>query len=530
MPNPLRNLHLNRVFSRRNITWGLIVTLALALLFGCATGYYYFITPADTIIVTTSDFPAGLSANLTPDSLIDHVMAHLQGMIKVAGSNVVNDIARQEGLGPRSVKQTFIPLRAFSSIPDPLFNLQWRGIDLNLCRRIGMSRKAKAFLELGVIGLPDKGWRLTALLKEGSNVQPYGSAPRLGGACADFEKCADDLAKQILGLMDVQRLLSYDIKMNTDDANREILELYKTIPAASLDAEDLVAWGNAYYGLRRFDEALQKFQEALSKDQNSCPAHVARGFVYFSRNHGDTQLLPDLRYAEKDFRSGISCNPKNEFTLNSLCNTLLREWVNSPKPKRDPRLLAEAKERCDQALAINPKFVIAAVNNGYILYRQDKHKEALHQLESLSQEYPTDSNLFLNYGFLLYLEYLTDRKQETLRQATTQTRKSWELDQNSHAALNNLGFFYYEDGNYIQAVEYWKKANTAMDDPDSLAGLAMGLYKQGYKDDAITHLSHAIQIESRFRDPNYVQEHRNWSPKAASDLAKLVKLLPVPPD
>jgi tetratricopeptide (TPR) repeat protein len=201
--------------------------------------------------------------------------------------------------------------------------------------------------------------------------------------------------------------------------------------------------------------------------------------------------------------------------------------VNSPKSKRDPTLLVGAKENCDKAVKINPEFAVAAVNIGYILYRQEKHEEALHQLETLSQTHPTDSNLFLNYGFLLYLEYRSNHMKETLRQATTQTLKSWELDQTSHAAMNNLGFFYYEDGNYLQAVEFWKKANTpSLDDPDSVAGWALGSYVLGDKVSAITLLTRAIQIDAGFRDPKNVKEKHYWSDRAVSDLLKLLRLLP----
>jgi len=164
---------------------------------------------------------------------------------------------------------------------------------------------------------------------------------------------------------------------------------------------------------------------------NSCPAHVARGFLYYRRPHG-IQLLADLRRAEQDFRMGIACDARNEFTRTSLCNTLLREWSNSPK--HDAELLVEAKRQCEKALEINPQFVIAAVNIGYILYRQGRHEDALHHFDDLSQRYPTNSALCLNYGFLLYLEYLADKSDDTLKQATAQTLQSWNLDQNSYVA------------------------------------------------------------------------------------------------
>ncbi|MDX6557235.1 MAG: hypothetical protein QOF72_284 [Blastocatellia bacterium] len=523
MADRIRNA-LRRIFTRKNLTKGSIATAAALLAIVVITGYYYVRTSEDTVLVDTTDFPAGFNPIFTLNNFTDHVAAQLQKMITLADSS--GDPKEPERLGPRSIKEKTFPVRSLSNDSSPVFDLKWRGISLNVCRRIGMHAKAKRFLELGVIGLPDKGWRLTALLKRGADLESSGSSPRAGGACTDFEGCAEDLAQQILQHLDTPRLLRYCIKINTPESNRMVVELYKTIPPASLNVKDNVAWGNAYYELGRLDEALQQFQEALKKDENSCAARVARGFVYAKRAHG-TQLLADLKYAENDFRDGLACNPKNEFTLNALGHTLLREWVNSPKSKRDPTLLVGAKENCDKAVKINPEFAVAAVNIGYILYRQEKHEEALHQLETLSQTHPTDSNLFLNYGFLLYLEYRSNHMKETLRQATTQTLKSWELDQTSHAAMNNLGFFYYEDGNYLQAVEFWKKANTpSLDDPDSVAGWALGSYVLGDKVSAITLLTRAIQIDAGFRDPKNVKEKHYWSDRAVSDLLKLLRLLP----
>jgi tetratricopeptide (TPR) repeat protein len=522
MPNPFSSLQLGRILNKKNIAIGTPIALALFLV--GATIYYYVRTSEDTVLVDTTDFPAGFTPVFTLDNFTDHVAAQLQKMITLADSS--GDMKEPDGLGPRSIKEKIFPVRSLSHDPSPVFDLKWRGINLNFCRRVGMHAKAKRFLELGVIGLPDKGWRLTALLKQGPDLESSGSAPRAGGACTDFEGCAQDLALQILQHLDTPRLLRYCIKTNTPESNRMVVELYKTIPPASLNAVDFVSWGDAYYQLGEMDDALQQYQEALKRDENSCAARVARGFVYSTRAHG-TQLLADLKYAEKDFRDGVSCDPKNEFTVNALGHTLLREWNNTPKPKRDPRLLVEAKENCDKALKINPEFEVAAVNIGYILYRQEKREEALSQLESLSQKYPTDSNLFLNYGFLLYLEYLSDHSQDRLKQAIAQTLKSWELDPDGRAALNNLGYFYYEANNYLQAVEFWKKANdVSTDDPDCIAGLALGFFQTGDKVSAITLLTRAIQIDSGFRDPKNVKEKHYWSDRAAADLIKVLRLLP----
>ena len=138
----------------KKITIGGISTAALIALFGAITAYYYATTPASAAIVSVDDFPSGLSANFTPNALMDHVVSHLQEMISIADSPEVKDMARQEGLGPRPVRQTVIPIRSLSNAPSPVFNQKWNGVDFNFFRSLGTSLRARKFLELGVIGMP----------------------------------------------------------------------------------------------------------------------------------------------------------------------------------------------------------------------------------------------------------------------------------------------------------------------------------------------------------------------------------------
>ena len=499
-----------------------LVTLGLALLFAGVTLYYVVTTPAETIIITTGEIPAGVSPNFTQDNLTDRVVARLQEISEVARQGSP-PIVRPTGLGPRAVKQKTIPLRASSGVPSPVFDLTWRGISLNLCRRVGMHLKAKAVLQLGIVGLPDaKGWRMTALLKEGSSFKQYGSTPRAGGACADFEKCVDELAEQIFAALYVNGSLAYYIKTGRND---RVLELYKALPAESLQADDLVTFGNAYYNLGKFDEAKLKYQQALAKEPTSCPAKVARGFAFYAESHSVTgsERLGLLNRAEHDFQEGAACDPKNEYTRTALCHTLLLKWSNSPNP--DSSLLDQAKQQCEEALKINPAFDIAGVNIGYILYRQERQQEALQYFEDLSQRH-NSASLFLNYGFLLYREYLKDHSSDTLARATDKTLRSWNMEQ-SVIAANNLGYFYYEQGNNEKALQFWTKANELdAEDPDGLAGLALATYKAGQQDKAIALLSRAVQVDPQYRNPASLKKSAYWSDLAAKDLAKIVKLLP----
>jgi hypothetical protein len=104
-----------------------LTAVILVAIFSAITVYYFVITPPTAIVVSADDFPTGLSTNFTPNELINHVVAHIERIHSIAESLEMNDIARQEGLGPRSVQQTVVPLSALSNAPSPVFDQKWKG-------------------------------------------------------------------------------------------------------------------------------------------------------------------------------------------------------------------------------------------------------------------------------------------------------------------------------------------------------------------------------------------------------------------
>jgi tetratricopeptide (TPR) repeat protein len=521
------------------IASGILTAAAVTLIFA-VTAFYYASTPSAAVVITAGDFPTGLATNFTKESLNDHVVGRLQTMIKVADSGdvVLKDATRQSGLGAQAAKETVLPIRALSNAPAPFFDKTWNGWSFNFCRSLGTTIGAKGFIQLGVIGVPKGGWRLTGYEKVWPHFLPTsaGSAPKTGEACGDLEGCADDLTEQILAFLDSRRLLNFYIKANTDEANQRILELYgNSIPPDSLQADDLVAWGNAFYGLGRHDEARLKYEAALKKDAHSCAAQVGLGFVYDKRPH-ENHKLADLKVAEQYLRQGISCNPANAFTHTSLCHALVHEWKEETKawkiagkPSKQPEglLLTEAQQHCEKALDLNPQLVVAGVNLGYVLYWQGKNEEAFRHLERLRQRFLSNSFLLVNYGYLEYLQYVKTKQTAMLDQAIEHTFRSLTLERNNFAAANNLGYFHYEKSNFAQALEFWGKANLLNEnDADSLAGQALGKEKSGDRKAAVALLCKAISIDGNYRKPAYLKEYGYWSDRAATDLTKLIKLLP----
>ncbi|HEY6350982.1 MAG TPA: tetratricopeptide repeat protein [Candidatus Angelobacter sp.] len=505
----------------------LSVLTALAIVaFVSGVFYYWKVTPSAAVLVSADDFPSSLSKDFTPDALIDHISAHLNDITTTADSGPPDELGAQEGLIPQPISQPIIPGTALSSVPSPVFKQNWHGLDLNLARKLGMSFKIRRFVEIEVEVLPGGGWRLLAKVKEAPSytAQKAGVAPRTGGKCLDLESCAEDLAEQILEVVNYRRLLKYYIKKNTEDSNRRVLELYeKTVPAAGIQPDDLVAWGNAYYALNRYDDALQKYQDALAKDNSYCPARVGRGLVYYYRHHG-TEGASDLKRAENNF--GSACAENNKFAQANLCSTLIREWRNTAQLNPRSPVLKQAQDHCAMALQIDQRFVRPTVSTGYILYREGHFQEAIKYLDGISQQFPTDSGLLATYGYLLYREYLRQRDPGFLKQAIEKTKQSWDLN-NSNGTGNNLGAFHYEQEEYSEAVEFWRKA-VLLDggDPDSRAGLALGLSQTKDSNGAFTSFLLAVKIDTDYCHPELLMAKHDWSDRAAADLAALIKQLP----
>ena len=513
---------LSQIFSLRNITIAGIVSAAAVTVIVGSTAYYYLKTPPDAVFVTTDEFPSDLSTHFTGDTLNDLVVQRLDKMMLIADSDGANGTASHSGigLGLGSPKERLIP-KTFSSSPSPIFKIKWKGWDLNFCRSLGMSLRAKKFIELRVIG-EQGGWRLTASVKNltDSSSAAAGSAPQAGGACAGLENCVDDLSAQILEFFDKRRLLEFCVKTNTSDSNRRISSLYEKTSTDALQAIDLVAWGDALFALNQFPQALQKYQDALLKDPGSCNAVRARGYLYYWL-FTQGNALGNIQQAELDLRKGLDCGPRSEFIRTSLCHTLVLESNASG----NTGLLVEAKEHCEKALQMDPQFVAAAVNIGYILDRQEKHEAALQYFNNLSSKYPTSGALFLNYGYLLYRKYLRDQSDDSLTQATAKTLRSWNLDQNSYATANNLGFFYYEREDYGRALSFWEKARTLdTSDAECIAGLALVAFKRQDVGNAKTLLTSARQMNAAYGDPSRLKRYNYWSDRAANDLAELIAL------
>ena len=133
-----------------------------------------------------------------------------------------------------------------------------------------------------------------------------------------------------------------------------------------------------------------------------------------------------------------------------------------------------------------------------------------------------DAAVFLEFGFLLYRQYLDGAG--SLADATEKTRRAWDLDPKSYAAANNLGFFYFESDDIKDALGFWRNAHTLnATDADVAAGLALGLYVSGQREEAVSHYRQAIALDREFRNPALLEQKHFWSKKAVQSVLPVIR-------
>ena len=163
------------------------------------------------------------------------------------------------------------------------------------------------------------------------------------------------------------------------------------------------------------------------------------------------------------------------------------------------------------------------MNIGYVQYMSGQHQQALDYFREIGERFPTHAALFLNFGYLSYREYL-DGRSELLQPAIDGTRRARDLDPKSWVAANNLGALYFETDKLADAIKSWDEAHRLNpNEPDVLAGLALGLFKSGQRNEAVEHYREAIRREGKLVDPEYLRQTHFWSKKAAQDVVPLIQ-------
>ncbi len=499
--------------------WTLFVIVLAAVVFG----YYYVTTPAETFVVVPTDFPPGFSPEFTPDQLATYFLSAIDD-VRITTNPASGIAPRLPGvnLGIQSASIIFNPYIPERVTGFPVFDQKFRGVSLNIIRQWAVSAKARHFLVLEVIGTTGGRYQLLALLHDRPDfsTRKHWTAPTSDDSCLGPQMCTTELAEEILAVQDPQVLVTFLSKKADASSFRKIASMYNSgAVSATLTREDYMIWGKALQAINEYDRAIIKFRKAVQPDGKFCPVYDQIGFTFLLKYEADMQA-DNLDRAETAYRSAIACDGKDAVAYSDLGNVLIRRWRAGNKT--DEQLITNAIEQEEQALRVDPQRAEAAVNLGYVQYMRGQSQPALDYFRKISETFPDNAALFLNFGFLSYREYLRGRA-ELLQQAIDKTKHAWELDPRSYVAANNLAFMYFDINRFDDAVRLWRQAyQFRPEDSDILAGLALGLCQSHHVEEAVPYYQEAIRRDPQMSNAEYLHRSHFWSDKAVQGVSCLM--------
>jgi tetratricopeptide (TPR) repeat protein len=501
-----------------------IGTLALLILAALIFGYYYWKTPPETVVFLPGPFPPNFSPGFTPEQLVDYLLASIEDIRLVSESTTV-PATHGAQLGPQVARPSDKTGYTSFRVPLPAFDLKVRGINAGTLRQWAVSAKAKRFVSIDTTVTDGNSFRLLGILQERPDFTTRHSwrVPVTGGSCLGPETCTRELAEEVLAVIEPHPLILFYMQRGDEDAFHKVVKLYESgyVPTSDLKNDDYLAWGDALRGIREYDAAINKYRERLEKDTRFCAGYDAIGLTYLRKYEVETSRIEHLNAADEAYHQALACDQNDAVAHCDLGNVLIRKWTAGNRV--DDKLAEQAIGENQKALAIDPQRAEGAVNIGYVQYMRGNHDRALEYFRQISATFPRNTALFLNFGFLLYREYLNGNS-NLLQAALDTTNRAWQLDQKNYATADNLGYLYFETDALPDAIKYWKEAyRLNPSDPDVLAGLALGLYTSGQSEEAVVHYREAIRREgSKMKDPEYLRQKHFWSQKAVAKVIPLI--------
>ena len=96
-----------------------------------------------------------------------------------------------------------------------------------------------------------------------------------------------------------------------------------------------------------------------------------------------------------------------------------------------------------------------------------------------------------------YLGYMWVEKDQKIPESGELIKKALQLDPDSGAIMDSLGWYYFKAGEYQKAVDMLQKAARHMEESDGVVfdHIAQALFKLGRKEEALDHLRQALALE-----------------------------------
>ncbi|HEX8280388.1 MAG TPA: tetratricopeptide repeat protein, partial [Chthoniobacterales bacterium] len=255
----------------------------------------------------------------------------------------------------------------------------------------------------------------------------------------------------------------------------------------------------------RYNEAIDRFEEALRLEPNYAEAHYNLGNAFFrtgqlerARTHYERalQINPRIAVAHtnlgillsdngdeanaiKHFEEAVKIEPRAVVAQQRLSEALVRQGRT-----------AEAVQHFDAAAKINPASTQSDAQNeiALALLRQGRAPEAIAQAKRTIEANPNNSAAYTNYGIILAELRQAD-------EAMAQFEKALELDPSNAQAHYNVGNTLLMQRRVEEAMARYRRAIEIQPD-NAAAHLNLGntLAEFGRADEAIAEYEKALEI------------------------------------
>jgi tetratricopeptide (TPR) repeat protein len=278
--------------------------------------------------------------------------------------------------------------------------------------------------------------------------------------------------------------------------------------------------GWAYYKQNNYEQAIADLSKAIEIDPNYAVTYYNRGIV---RSHqGDRQgAIKDFQKAAELYQKQGQTNDSQD-ALNQIKKlqessptelpTSTTSSTVSPTPttmtakelydrgldKSNQGDYKRAIEDFNQALQLEPNYILAYYQRGYARAFLEDYKGAIEDYSQYMQHNPNDVDALDNRGYAYY-------NLGKYEQAIADLNKAIEINSKDAYAHNTRGLAYNEQGKYEQAIADYNKAIELKHDPLSWPYFNRGNGRRslGQYKEAIEDYNQAIRIDPNNADDAY---------------------------
>ncbi len=254
--------------------------------------------------------------------------------------------------------------------------------------------------------------------------------------------------------------------------------------AAEIDptyAPAFVQWGIALSYLKKFDEAVRRFQTAIRLDPQDPSPLIRWG-----------RALLDMRRPREAielFQRAGKLDPHDAFAVFSWGRAL-----------EDLKRFDQALAKYKRAAKLDPKFAPAFSGWGRALFALDDSQGAMKQFRRATEIDPRYAPAFMNWARTL-------EKMDLLEEAIVQYERATEADESYIWAFENWGQTLRKLGRYDEAIEKFKRALEIKPDFHwALIDWGDALQDLGMQEVAVEKYAKAAKLR-----PNNAFVYRTWS-------------------